>query len=78
MYAVEFETNINSPYIELKNYEHFMNQHVKVIVLSDKEPALADSRNSSSYFQSLRQRNIVLSASTNIDEVMADMNNGLS
>ena len=34
MYAIEFETNINSPFILLQHYEQFMNQQVKVIVLA--------------------------------------------
>jgi hypothetical protein len=34
MYAVEFEADVTSPFIHLQNYEQFMNQHVKVIVLA--------------------------------------------
>ncbi len=37
MYAVEFETDITSPFIHLQQFEQFMNQHVKVIVLAEKE-----------------------------------------
>ena len=33
MYALEFETDIKDKYIELKDYDKFMNKHVKVIVL---------------------------------------------
>jgi hypothetical protein len=34
MYAIEFETNITSPFIPLHNYERFLNQQVKVIVMA--------------------------------------------
>ena len=37
MYAIEFETSINSPFIELKNYQCFINKQAKVIVLIDDE-----------------------------------------
>ncbi len=40
MYAVEFETDITSLFIHLQNYEQFMNQHVKVIVMTDKVPVV--------------------------------------
>ncbi|SFR49354.1 hypothetical protein [Thiomicrospira sp. ALE5] len=36
MYAVEFETDVVSEYVRIPNFEQFKNQHVKVIVLSDK------------------------------------------
>ena len=36
MYAVEFETNVTSRFIELKDFEQFLNRHVKVIVLTDE------------------------------------------
>lgn len=38
MYAVEFEADVTSPYSLLKNFEQFTNQHIKVIVLAEKEP----------------------------------------
>ena len=42
MYAVEFETDITSPFIKLDNYEQFLNQHVKVIVLSNQAVTSAE------------------------------------
>lgn len=39
MYAVEFEADVISPYTLLKHFEPFANQHIKVIVLAEKEPA---------------------------------------
>jgi hypothetical protein len=38
MYAIEFETNITSPFIALHNYEQFLNQQVKVIVTDIPHP----------------------------------------
>ena len=38
MYAVEFEADVISPYSLLKNFKQFTNQHIKVIVLAEKEP----------------------------------------
>ncbi|AEG31685.1 hypothetical protein [Thiomicrospira cyclica] len=35
MYAIEFETDVTSPFIRLHDYEKLKNQHVKVIVLSE-------------------------------------------
>lgn len=37
MYAVEFETDIRSPFIELKDYERLANRHAKVIILVEDE-----------------------------------------
>ena len=39
MYAVEFEADVTSPFIELPYVEKFMNQRVKIIILYDREPA---------------------------------------
>lgn len=44
MYAIEFETSITSPFIHLQNYEQFMNQQVKVIVLSEEKSIQTDSK----------------------------------
>jgi len=44
MHSVEFETDVTGRFIELKNYEQFMNQHVKVIVLAEKMPAQAPEK----------------------------------
>jgi len=38
MYAVEFETDVTSRFIELKDFEQLMHQRVKVIVLANNEP----------------------------------------
>ncbi len=36
MYAIEFETDINNKYIEIKEYEKIANKHVRVIILIDE------------------------------------------
>ena len=35
MHAIEFDTDVTSPFIRLQDYEKLKNQHVKVIVLSE-------------------------------------------
>ncbi len=35
MYTIEFETDITSKYIELKDYNHLINKHAKVTILVD-------------------------------------------
>ncbi len=39
MYAIEFETDIKDKYIELHDYEKFMNKHVKVIIMAEDTQA---------------------------------------
>lgn len=43
MYAVEFETEIKDRFIEIKEYEKFANQKVKVIILVDGNKAKTKS-----------------------------------
>jgi len=57
MYAVEFETDITSPFIKLENYEQFLNQHVKVIVMSNKEVASAEKLSGVSQLASFNRGN---------------------
>ena len=45
MHTIEFETDVTGRFIELKNYEQFMNQHVRVIVLTEKMPAQTPTKN---------------------------------
>jgi|AntRauTorcE11898_2_1112593.scaffolds.fasta_scaffold66670_2 hypothetical protein len=37
MYAVEFETDITSKYLEIKDYEKLANKHAKVIILVEDD-----------------------------------------
>ncbi len=37
MYATEFQTVINNPYIKIPEYERFKGQEVRIIVLHAKE-----------------------------------------
>lgn len=41
MYAVEFETEIKDRFIEIKDYENFANQTVRVIILPDSSKTKA-------------------------------------
>lgn len=78
MYAVEFEADVTSPFIQLQNYEQFMNQHVKVIVLAQEAPKTSKAGDASCYVKKLRERHFKPTTSMNVDAIMSDMNNGLS
>ncbi len=77
MYAVEFETDVTSPFIPLQNYQQFLNQHVRVIVLSDHKPVATDRKIETAYLDTLRKRNFVVPANVDVDALMSEMNNGL-
>ncbi|MDR5907807.1 hypothetical protein [Franzmannia qiaohouensis] len=47
MYAIEFETDITSRYLELKDYEKLANKHAKVIILVEDDVALGEQVSSS-------------------------------
>lgn len=78
MYAVEFEADVTSPFIQLQNYEQFMNQHVKVIVLAQEAPKTIKMGDATYYVKKLRERHFKPTTSMNVDTIMSDMNNGLS
>ncbi len=78
MYAIEFETEITGKYIELADYERVVNKHAKVILLfEDQEP---DNRLpvEKIFFNQLRARQDKMNPSIDVDQLMQDMNNGLS
>ena len=78
MYAIEFETEITGKYIELADYERVVNKHAKVILLfEDQEP---DNRLpvEKFFFNQLRARQDKMNPSIDVDQLMQDMNNGLS
>jgi len=78
MYAVEFETVVDSPYIKLENYLQFINKKIKVIVLSDEKIKKPVENNSQLFFKTLRNRNLKLDKEIDINTIMNEMNNGLS
>jgi hypothetical protein len=78
MYAVEFEADVTSPFIQLHNYEQFMNQHVKVIVLAQGKRSQLKVRPTTDYIQTLRQRRFNVASDVNVDALMSEMNHGLS
>lgn len=78
MYAVEFEADVTSPFIQLQNYEQFLNQHVKVIVLAQEAPKTSKTNDATHYVKKLRNRHFKPTTSMNVDTIMSDMNNGLS
>jgi len=78
MYAVEFETIVDSPYIKLENYLNFVNKKIKVIILSEEKTEKKLQINQSTFFDTLRKRNLKIDKNIDIDNLMDDMNNGLS
>lgn len=78
MYAVEFETDVTSPFIQLQNFEQFMNQHVRVIVLADREPLSTKPSKRTDHLAKLRQRRFNVDSAIDIDAMMSEMNHGLS
>ncbi len=76
MYAVEFETVVDSPYIKLENHQEFIHQKIKVIILADeKKPKRSSNR---AFFDRLRSRDIQVDKSIDIEQITNEMSNGLS
>ena len=78
MSAIEFETDVTSPFIRLEDYEKLKDQHVRVIVLSEHAPVDAVVKVNTAYVDHLRKRNFVVPANVDVDALMAEMNDGLS
>ena len=78
MHAVEFETIVDSPYIKLENYLDFLHKKIKVIVMSDTKKVDKTSSNSEKFFNTLRNRKLKIDGNLNIDDIMNEMNDGLS
>ncbi len=55
MYAVEFETIVDSPYIKLENHKNFLNQKIQVIILADEKKSMKRTKDSS-FFDKLRSQ----------------------
>ncbi len=70
MYAIEFETEITDKYIELKNYQNFINKHAKVIVLVEDSVQQSVLSDKVQEFQNLiAQRKNYPTVDSNIDIV---------
>jgi len=79
MYAIEFETKITNKYLELKDFEKFINKNVKVIVLTNDIHDNQDTKKSNiSYIKKLKNRHVKVDKNIDIDDIMQEMNNGLS
>ena len=92
MYAIEFETNAKGRMIEIpQEYEALASKHLKVIVMLDElEPTdLPKVTNASTklaqeqaienelFFNILKSRHNPIEKTTNIDQIMQEMNDGL-
>ncbi|MBN2824041.1 MAG: hypothetical protein JXQ76_01855 [Campylobacterales bacterium] len=69
MYAVEFETVVDSPYIKLENHQDFIHQKIKVIILAD-EKKMHPPIDTTAFFDRLRSRDIPIDKTIDIDELM--------
>ena len=68
MYAIEFETDINSEYIRIPAFERLKNKHVRVIVLSEEIDAITES---ASHLSTQQMQTIVNQARESGDSEMS-------
>ncbi len=79
MYAIEFETTVTNRYLELKDFEKFINKNVKVIVLVNNMHDDHDIKKPDiSYIEKLKNRHVKVDKNIDIDNIMQEMSNGLS
>ncbi len=78
MYAIEFETVVDSPYIKLENYLDFIDKKIKVIILSEFEKVDNSQKINKLFFDKLRKRHLKIDKKIDINNIMNEMNNGLS
>jgi hypothetical protein len=81
MYAIEFETDITSKFIELQDYEKLINKHVRIIVLVEEttSPALI-TKNKVELFKELieiRKNFPTLASDINIDQICNEVNSDI-
>ncbi|WP_353571865.1 hypothetical protein [Candidatus Albibeggiatoa sp. nov. BB20] len=74
MYAIEFETDITSRFIEIKDYESFKNKHVKVIILADSKESSVTTEDIALKNLFKQAKNIKTSENINIDRLSQEMN----
>jgi len=75
MYAIEFETIVNSPYIKFENYLDFINQKIKIIILADishKEVAVKNHKIDISTLPTSLNKYIGIVKANEIDEDFKD------
>lgn len=70
MYAIEFETDITGKYIELKNYQHIINKHAKVIVLVDE---FNESITGTQVAKQLQQFNEIIQQRSNLPQISKEV-----
>jgi len=51
MYATEFKTIIDEPYIKIPEYENFKGQEVRVILLNIDKPTIAEAEKKEDFFE---------------------------
>ncbi|WP_273210134.1 hypothetical protein [Marinobacter subterrani] len=78
MYAIEFETDITGRYLELKEWQHLMNKHARVIILVDENPEASEASDDVTEFralQSVRQDKPEVARGVAIESMEDDINN---
>ena len=77
MYAVEFETDITSRFIEIKDYDSFKNKHVKVIILTESVESYKKKEDTDLKNLFLRAKTTTTNENINIDSLCQDMNHDI-
>jgi hypothetical protein len=54
MYAIEFETDITGKYLELKEWQHLLNKHARVIILVDDNSDAPEASDDAAEFRALQ------------------------
>jgi len=77
MYAIEFETDITSRFIEIKDYDSFKNKHVKVIILTESVESYKKKEDTDLKNLFLRAKTTTTNENINIDSLCQDMNHDI-
>ena len=79
MYAIEFETDITSRYLELKEFDRLQNKHARVIILVE-ENSEADASDNLAEFRALqakRSEKKKVAKELSVESMEDDINNDI-
>lgn len=80
MYAIEFETDITSRYLELKEFDRLQNKHARVIILVEEGSPEADAADNLAEFRALQARRSEkrkMAKELSIESMEDDINNDI-
>ena len=80
MFAIEFKTQIKDGIVHIpEEYKELYQSEAKIVVLIETEPThnLSTPNQQLNFFETLRNRHILVDKDVNVDTLMQDMNNGL-